>query len=514
MQIESIENQLLSSVINPALKATISRFDVECEKDGNLMVRSLRQFLGEDLELCETCTKLNNKVAKPFYRAGSRIMRTDKKFMRDRFLDPKYGKAWLKGFILMMRGIKKFGIRIPFTPGGPFEVVWNFTYSCNLKCKHCYENAGSDRPELSTEEAYFALDKLSETASVGLPALSFSGGEPLMRKDLFEVAAYARRRIPYISIATNGTLLSKDNVKRLKDVGIDYVEISLDGATKKIHEEFRRVQGCFEQTRKGLQNTIDEGLDVCVATTFQRENLQEFRKIIELVEEMGIRFMHFNYVPTGRAKSHIELDLTPKERFSILESMGMKIVNLSIQSNKEETETGKSTITVDRFFSTCPQYASVVKRIAKSKKLDFGVSAHYAAMKGVENIANFLGGCGAGRLYICLEPNGDIKPCVFFPTNENTARGNIIRDDLEDIWDHDKVFWELRSREKLTSYNVRGSLVGCGNCKDKYICGGCRARSYSYFNGDLNEPDIGCIDNQEIWDRLRTIQQHHLAISI
>lgn len=501
MQIEPIENHLLSTVVNPALKTIISKFDIGCEKDGSLMVNSLRQFLGDDVKLCERCSKLSNKVAKPFYEAGSRIMRADKQFMKNCFLDPKYGSAWLKGFVLMMKGIRKYGIRIPFTPGGPFEVVWNFTYLCNLKCKHCYEDAGKHKPELSTEETFLAIDKLSETTSAGLPALSFSGGEPLMRKDFFEVAAYARKKIPYLSIATNGTLLTKDNVKRLKNVGIEYVEISLDGATKGVHESFRRVPGCFEKTMKGIRNSIDEGLDTCIATTIHKENIGEFKKIIELVDKLGVRFMHFNYIPTGRAKAYVELDLTPKERLSILEMIGRRIVDLSIQAKEEEERKGKSDIRVDRFFSTCPQFASVVKKIAKEKSQDFAVSAHYAAKRGVENVANFLGGCGAGRLYMCLEPNGDVKPCVFFPTNEETVRGNILKGSFEQIWDHDEMFWKLRTRENLKSYNVGGRLVGCGSCEDKYICGGCRARSYSYFNGDLDCPDIGCVYNEKIWER-------------
>ncbi len=501
MQLESIQNHLLSTAVNPALKTIISKFDVECKKDGNLMINSLRQFLGDDIELCERCAKLSSKVAKPFYEAGSRIIRSDKKFMRSRFLDPKYGEAWLKGFALMMKGIEKYGIRIPFTPGGPFEIVWNFTYICNLRCKHCYEDAGKIKSELSTEEAFLALDKLAKTASVGLPALSFSGGEPLMRRDFFEVAAYANRKVPYLSVATNGTLLTKDNVKRLKDVGIDYVEISLDGATRDVHERFRGVSGCFDKTMKGMQNSIDEGLDTCIATTIQKENIGEVEKIIEVADKLGIRFMHFNYIPTGRAKAHVELDLTPKERLSILELMGRKIVDLSIQSKEEEAKTGKSEVRVDRFFSTCPQYASVVKKIARERSHVFSVSAHYAAMKGVENVANFLGGCGAARLYMCLEPNGDLKPCVFFATNKETVRGNIIRDDFESIWDQDEMFWKLRTRENLKSFEVEGRSIGCGSCEDKYICGGCRARSYSYFNGDLNSPDIGCIDNEELWKK-------------
>jgi radical SAM protein with 4Fe4S-binding SPASM domain len=503
-QIESLENALFS-VINPLLKTVIKKFDVECEQDGNLLIKSLKRFLGEDVHLCGSCAILDNRIASPFYQIGARIMRAEPRFMRDRFLDQEYGEAWLKGFALMMKGIEKYGIRIPFTPAGPFEIVWNFTYSCNLRCKHCYEDAGFHRPELTTDQAFTTIDKLSKIANIGLPALSFSGGEPLMRKDFFEVAAYAKKKIPYISIATNGTLLTKDNVKRLKEVGVDYVEISLDGASKEVHDSFRRVSGCFEKTMKGIRNCVDENLDTCIAATAHKENLDEMPKTIELAQELGARFMHFNYIPTGRAKKHVELDLSPKERLSLLETIGRKIVSLYLKAKEEEQRTGKTNIRTDRFFSTCPQFASVVKRLAEEEGHDFTVSAHYAAKKGVENVANFLGGCGTGRLYVGLEPNGEIKPCVFFPTNKDTTLGNILEDDFEHIWDNNKLLWKLRTREKLETYEINGQTIGCGNCEDKYICGGCRARAYSYFNGNINAPDIGCIDNEELWKKATKI---------
>jgi len=490
-------------VINPLLKTVIKKFDVECEQDGSLLIKSLKRFLGEDVHLCGSCAILDHRIANPFYQIGARIMRAEPRFMRDRFLDQEYGEAWLKGFALMMKGIEKYGIRIPFTPAGPFEIVWNFTYSCNLRCKHCYEDAGFHRPELTTNQAFTTIDNLSKIANIGLPALSFSGGEPLIRKDFFEVAAYAKKKIPYVTIATNGTLLTKDNVKKLKEVGVDYVEISLDGASKEVHDSFRRVPGCFEKTMEGIRNCVDENLDTCIATTAHKENLDEIPKIIELAQELGARFMHFNYIPTGRAKKHVELDLSPKERLSLLEIIGRKIVSLYLKAKEEEQRTGKTNIKTDRFFSTCPQFASVVKRLAEEEGYYFTVSAHYAAKKGVENVANFLGGCGTGRLYVGLEPNGDIKPCVFFPTNENTIIGNILEDDFEHIWDNNKLLWKLRTREKLESYEINGQTIGCGNCEDKYICGGCRARAYGYFNGDLNAPDIGCIDNEEIWKKLQ-----------
>jgi radical SAM protein with 4Fe4S-binding SPASM domain len=503
MQIDSVENALLSVAVNPLLKGLISRFDIECPEDGSLLLNSLKDFLGESVHLCPTCQHVSRNIAKPFYEVGSRLLKVDKDFMRKQFLEDEYGGAWFKGFGLMMKGIEKYGIRIPFVPAGPFEVVWNFTYKCNLKCKHCYEDAGSGKlPELSTDEAKHVVDILSRIADMGLPALSFSGGEPLARKDFFELAAYAKKRIPYVSIASNGTLLTKDNAKRVKDAGVDYVEISIDGASPAVHDEFRGIPGAFEKAVQGVKNCVEEGIDTCIATVLHKDNFAETEKILQLAKELGVRFMHFNYIPTGRAKIHAKLDLTPDQRHHVLQMIGKEIISLYLQAKEEELKTGKSNIKVDRFFSTCPQYASVTKELSQQVGQKFMVEAHYAAKKGVENVANFLGGCGAGRLYCAIEPNGDVKPCVFFPTNKHTVLGNILKDNFESLWDNDPLLWQLRVRENLETYIVNGEEVGCGNCSDKYICGGCRARAYGYFNGNVKAPDIGCIHNKPLWEKM------------
>ncbi|MEM3536365.1 MAG: radical SAM protein [Candidatus Bathyarchaeia archaeon] len=501
MKIDAIENAFFSVSVNPLLRSLISQFDKECPIDGSLLLNSLKEFLDASISLCPSCHNVSSKIAKPLYDMGSRFLRMDKGFMRRQFLGSQYGEAWLRGFGLMMKGVEKYGVRIPFTPAGPFEVVWNFTYTCNLKCKHCYENAGGEkRKELSTDEAKQVLDMLSKVAGIGLPALSFSGGEPLARKDFFELAAYAKKRVGFVSIASNGTLITQDNAKRIKDVGVDYVEISIDGATPQVHDDFRGIPGAFERAMEGVKNCVEEGLDTCIATVLHRNNVAELDKLIGLAKQLDVRFMHFNYIPTGRAKAYVELDLTPEERLHVLETIGKEIIGLYLQAKEEELKTGKSNVEVDKFFSTCPQYASVTKDISQKFGEKFMVEAHYAAKKGVESVANFLGGCGAGRLYCCLEPNGDIKPCVFFPTGKDTVLGNILKDNFDEIWDKHPLLWKLRVREDLEDYRVGGKSVGCGSCPDKYICGGCRARAYSYFNGNVKAPDIGCVHNKPLWE--------------
>jgi len=503
MQIDAVKNALFSVTINPLLKSLISHFDKECPKDGSLLLNSLKDFLGAPVSLCPTCQHISRKIAEPFYELGSRFLRANKNFMRKQFLNNQYGEAWFRGFGLMMKGIEKYGVRVPFTPAGPFEIVWNFTYQCNLRCKHCYENVGGKkRSELSTDEAKQVLETLSRIADIGLPALSFSGGEPIARRDLFELASYAKKCIGYVSIASNGTLITKDNAKRIKDAGVDYVEISVDGATPETHNDFRGVPGAFERAMKGIKNCVEEGVDTCIATVLHRDNMAELDKIIGLTKQLGVRFIHFNYIPTGRAKAHVELDLTPDERLHVLETIGKETIGLYLQAKEEELKHGNSNVKVDRFFSTCPQYASVTKELSQRYGEKFMVEAHYAAKKGVENAANFLGGCGAGRLYCAVEPNGDIKPCVFLPTNKDTVLGNILKDDFEEIWDNHPLLWKLRIREDLEDYTVDEKRVGCASCPDKYICGGCRARAYSYFNGNVNAPDIGCTHNKPLWEKI------------
>src|SRR5512144_2392730 len=137
----------------------------------------------------------------------------------------------------------------------PFLVVWDFTHKCNLACKHCYSNSGAGKEEeLSTEQALRVVDQL---ADAGVTAVAFSGGEPLTRKDFFEVARYASERGLYVSLASNGTLLTKENVAKIKEAKVNYIDVSIDGATAKTHDDFRGVPGTFEKAIAGLKNCVE-----------------------------------------------------------------------------------------------------------------------------------------------------------------------------------------------------------------------------------------------------------------
>ena len=217
----------------------------------------------------------------------------------------------------IVSGFFEFGFKRPIQVHAPFLVVWNFTYKCNLNCKHCYSSSGKNKNlELSTNEALKVVDQI---ADFGVTSLAFSGGEPLMRKDFYEVASHAVDSGLYVSLATNGTLLTEENVNKLKRIGVHYVEVSLDGIDPKTHDFFRGKIGAFDQTLTGLKTCLEKDICTCIAVTATKNNLKEIPYIIDLAEEIGAeRFTYFNFVPTGRGKELYDQDLSPEEREELM----------------------------------------------------------------------------------------------------------------------------------------------------------------------------------------------------
>lgn len=374
----------------------------------------------------------------------------------------------------ILEGIGYYGVQRPQTTAAPFLIVWNFTRQCNLKCKHCYESSGlKPAPdELTTREAKEAID---EFADAGVVALSFSGGEPLMRRDFFEVAKHAYERGFYVSVASNGTLITWETAQKMRGSGIQYVEVSLDGF-EETHDRFRGVPGSWRRAVEGVRNCVRAGLDTGIATTATHYNLKEIPRLIEFAEaELHVkRFIVFNFIPTGRGVEMVDQDLTPREREELLDFLYRRLIDGGLE-----------------VFSTAPQYA------VSSLKFAFGpvVATHFTNRTAMEmlkgrtkTLTEFIGGCGAGRLYCGMEPNGDIEPCVFIPVKV----GNIRRESLASIWRNSPILNLIRSRD---------AFKGCGECRYKYVCGGCRARAYAYFN-DLQGPDPGCSINETYWNSI------------
>ncbi|MEM5872418.1 MAG: radical SAM protein [Candidatus Aenigmatarchaeota archaeon] len=445
-----------------------------CKKCKNDRIKIITEyFFNKNNNLCERCL-VTAKFFSVLLNLGKNSLKVPLSDM-EKYFGEEYVK---KGLYALLKSAEFYGFQKPLKTVFPLLVVWNYTNNCNLKCKHCYQNAGKKSKELSTNQRKEVIDKLVDANVI---SLAFSGGEPLVEKDFFNVAKYAVKKGLYVAIATNGTLITPRIARKIKETGIEYVEISLDGSDAKTHDNFRGIHGLFKRTVNALRYCVNEGLVTCIATTVNKNNLNQIAKIKDLGEKIGVnRFVAFNFIPVGRGKENIKLDISPNEREEILKLLSNWL--------------GKSKLEV---VSTAPQFARVC-----IENFKMPVTSHFNAplelfksdtsilesFETLKFVAEFIGGCGAGRVYCAIQPNGDVTPCVYIPTKV----GNILKDDLKDIWLNSNVLKILRFGKR------KGN---CGVCKYKNICGGCRARAFAYFN-DYLAPDPGCIKNKEYWKSL------------
>lgn len=450
---------------NPLSRALLS-FCTAHDKYGSRMENALKSYAGLKVK-----TGLRGKIANKIVSASldficSKLDANGKHELREAL---KEG-YWRKGLASVLEGIAWKGVKKPFIAAAPFLVVWNFTNACNLHCKHCYQNAGKRAgDELTTEEALHAVDVL---ADAGVAYIAFSGGEPLAREDFFKIAKHVVERDMAFAVATNGTLLSEKNAKKLKDLGCSYVQVSLDGK-KETHNAFRGTN-YFDRTVQGIKNAKKAGVTVGIAMCVTKFNYNEIDYMIDFAEKLNADiFMHYNFIPTGRGKHIIAADLTTEMREKLL--------------HKLASETGKRKISI---LSTAPQFARVCTDYNATSLTHFDVfSTRPEFGEKVAFLADFVGGCGAARLYCALQPNGDVTPCVFLPIKV----GNIRKDDFSYIWKNSAIFETIRNRAEFEEH--------CKICEFRNRCGGCRARAYAYMQ-NLQQADPGCINNKELFYKL------------
>ncbi len=447
----------------PTTKKMLQLSLKKCPKcSRTILEAALDDYVGKKGAKCRKCSGVYSRMIR-FWIEFLRKSLSIKRAKVEQLLADPYAR---RAVVNIARTFSHYGIRKPLSIYAPFLVVWDFTHKCNLSCKHCYSNSGTtSEAELSTQDALAVVDQL---ADFGVTALAFSGGEPMSRKDFFEVATHAVNRGLYVSVATNGTLLTKENVRKLKQTKINYVEVSIDGASAATHDAFRGVPGTFDKAVAGLRNCVAEDLCTCIATTATKNNYEEMPKILDLAAEIGAkRFTYFNFIPTGRGKEHFDQDLEPEQReklmLHLLERMakGFKVTILT----------------------TAPQLARVALQchgIGNDVTMSMAHMQTVKVSKKAVPLADFIGGCGAGRLYCSISPQGDVHPCVFFPVNV----GNLKTAKFSDIWLNSPLFNALRDRRRLKG--------ACGKCSYKFICGGCRARANAYHD-DFLASDPGCV---------------------
>jgi heme b synthase len=333
-------------------------------------------------------------------------------------------------------------------------VAWETTRNCNLACVHCRASAtsGPYSGELDTGEAFRMLDQVTE---IGRPIVILTGGEPLLREDIFDIAAYGSKQGLRMVMAPNGTLLTEDIARRLVDCGIKRVSISLDGASAAVHDRFRKVEGAFEGALKGMEMARRANLDFQVNTTITRTNLDQIPAIQQLAIKLGAVAHHiFLLVPTGRGKYIVDSAIDAVEYEQTL--------------NWFYDQRDKTPLELK---ATCaPHYYRILRQRAKEEGKTVSFKTH-----GLDAVTR---GCLGGIGFCFVSHRGDVQPCGFLDVN----CGNVRQRSFADIWRHAEVFSALRDYDKL-----KGK---CGICEFKRVCGGCRARAFEATGDFLSEEPL------------------------
>jgi putative heme d1 biosynthesis radical SAM protein NirJ2 len=322
-------------------------------------------------------------------------------------------------------------------------VSWNTTNACNMYCDHCYRDAGCKaEDELNTAEAKTLLTQI---AKAGFKIMIFSGGEPLLRPDIVELVAYARQLGLRPVFGTNGTLLTLEMAKNLKEAGAMGMGISLDSLDKVKHGNFRRYPDAWEQTVQGMRNCREVGLPFQIHTTVMDWNSAELEALTDFAVAAGAVAHHiFFLVPTGRAVSIAEESLKAEAYEEVLTRIMRK----------------QRTVDIELKPTCAPQFV----RIAKQLGMD----------------TRFTRGCLAGTAYCIISPTGQVQPCAYL----NIPLGDVREVPFDRIWAEHPVLQELRTLE------YKG---GCGTCGYKKACGGCRARASFYHGGDYMAEEPWCL---------------------
>lgn len=342
-------------------------------------------------------------------------------------------------------------------------VVWNMTNRCNLSCRHCYINAQDKeyQGELSTLEAKSFIDDL---ASMHVPVLLFSGGEPLVRQDLFELGAYALTKKVRPVISTNGTLITPEIAKRIQQTGFQYVGVSLDG-DERVHDEFRGKKGAFEEALTGIRNSIAAGNKTGIRFTINRLNAHTLPGILDLVEAEKIpRFCMYHLVYAGRGKEMADLDLKPEEKRQTIELLMHRTEDFHRRGVEVEI------LTTDNHADG----AYILQYLEQNQP---------EKLEEVKKLLAMHGGCSAGAKMANVGPTGEVHACQFWG---HRSLGNVRQTPLSQIWsgENDAFLQKLRSKTE----HVGGR---CGECRYKTFCGGCRIRAEAY-HGDLWGEDPAC----------------------
>ena len=337
-------------------------------------------------------------------------------------------------------------------------VAWETTRQCHLRCKHCRGAARDEsyEGELSEDEGKLLIDSISSFAK---PILILTGGEPMLRKDIYRLARYATERSIRVVMSPCGHLINKKTAAQIKESGIERISISLDGSNAKTHDDFRGVPGAFDAALRGIGYLREAGVEFQINTTVTKFNRDELEGILDLAKKLGaIAFNPFFLVPTGRGAAIAEFELSPAEYEEALLWVYEKSQNEPIEVR--------------------PTCAPHFNRIARKHKDALPVDEK----RGTAHHQGVSRGCLGGAEFIFISHQGKVQPCGFL----NIECGDLrqAKFDLKKIYETSPVFLALRDR--------KGYHGKCGACEYLQCCGGCRARAYA-ATGDYLDEEPFCV---------------------
>ncbi len=384
----------------------------------------------------------------------------------------------------------------------PRLVFWELTKGCNLRCIHCRASATelSSPNDLSTQAARDIIDQIAEVSS---PILVLSGGEPLFRSDIFQLARYGTDKGLRVALATNGTLVTKQVAQKIVDSGVKRVAISLDGADAPTHDTFRGIPGAFDAAITGFRNLKELGMSVQINTTIARHNAHQLPQVLELAKSIGADALHtFLLVPVGCGVDIAAEQMVPPEEYE-------RMLNWFYDRSLEGGIELKATC-APHYFRVVRQRraaehrsAAAAAQAAQPVQISVGEAAQHSPIgptdmtmpgsTGIELKTHGIGkavghpgthpsdmnamtkGCLAGTAVCFISNQGEVYPCGYLPA----LAGDLKKQPFSDIWENSVVFNQLRDVN-----NLKGK---CGCCEFRNVCMGCRARAFAATGNYLDE---------------------------
>jgi len=335
-------------------------------------------------------------------------------------------------------------------------IAWELTRRCNLACVHCRASSecGPYPGEMSTKECLRLMDEID---LLGKPIIIMTGGEPLLRSDIFVLARYGNQKGFRMVMATNGTLITQEIAEEMKRSEIQRVSVSLDGPNAESHDAFRKVEGAFNRSLHGIEILKGNGIEFQINTTITQNNLHLIAEIMHLAVALGAAAHHiFLLVPTGRGKELKDQEITPLDYEKTLHWFYEQRDKVPLQLK-----------------ATCaPHYYRILRQRAKKEgksvsPKEFGLDA-------------MTRGCLGGISFCFISHVGQVQPCGYLELDCGNVRGNSF----QEIWSSSEVFRTLR--------NTNGYQGKCGRCEFRKVCGGCRARAHE-ISGDFMGEEPYCI---------------------